>query len=83
LRQQSAALRTGAWKNVDAPPGVLAFTREHAPVRILCVFNLGPGAAQFELGAWANAKPLPCGLDAEIRQAILHVPPNGGALLQL
>ncbi|PQA89334.1 alpha-glucosidase family protein [Hyphococcus luteus] len=41
LRRKSKALRAGALQFLDAPEGVLAFTRQHENETLACVFNLG------------------------------------------
>ena len=40
LRKARPALRTGTMRFLDAAPGILAFEREQAGDRVLCVFNL-------------------------------------------
>ncbi len=47
MRRQSAALRTGDIRILDAPGDVLAFERIEGGERLLCLFNLGPSAASF------------------------------------
>src|SRR5690606_39175359 len=49
-RRDQRALRTGGFDLVDAPPGILAFTRETAEERVFCAFNLSPAdhAASFD-----------------------------------
>ncbi|MCA8885106.1 MAG: DUF3459 domain-containing protein, partial [Hyphomonadaceae bacterium] len=60
MRRESAALRVGALKYLDAPPGVLAFEREAEGERVICLFNLGtkvvscavpPGTPLSEVGS--------------------------------
>src|SRR5262249_21049237 len=45
LRRVAAPLRLGAIRFLDAPAPVLAFERELAGERVLCIFNMGPEPA--------------------------------------
>ena len=47
IRNQSPALRYGHLTFLDAPEGVLAFTREDGDQQALCVFNLGEGQTKW------------------------------------
>ncbi|MBK8455783.1 MAG: alpha glucosidase [Phyllobacteriaceae bacterium] len=47
FRKAHPALIKGAIRFVDAPEGVVAFTREHGGEAILCGFNLGAAAVTF------------------------------------
>ena len=47
VRKRSAALRLGEIEFLDAPAPLLAFVREHAGERVLCVFNMSREPATF------------------------------------
>ena len=47
-RKASPALRHGRIDLLEAPPGVLAYTRTEAKETVLCLFNLGDAAALLE-----------------------------------
>jgi alpha-glucosidase len=49
LRGREEALRTGSLRAIEVPAPLLAFEREAAGSRLLCVFNLGYEAAQWRL----------------------------------
>ncbi len=55
FRHAHPALHHGAIAFLDAPDDVLAFIREAAEERILCLFNLGTGDATFEVPAEMSA----------------------------
>ncbi|MES1198890.1 MAG: alpha-amylase family glycosyl hydrolase [Pseudomonadota bacterium] len=48
LRKETIVLREGDYANVDAPDPLLAFTRATKDERLLCVFNLGAEARNFD-----------------------------------
>jgi alpha-glucosidase len=58
FRKQHPALREGSIALLDAPADVLAFERRQDDERILCVFNLGRGDADFALPAGASVAAL-------------------------
>lgn len=58
FRRAHPALRTGAIAILDAPDLILAFVREGAGERLLCVFNLGEEHARFDLPASTSATAL-------------------------
>jgi alpha-glucosidase len=49
LRKAQPALRTGAFRPVEAPSPLLAFERGEGEERLLCVFNLGEEEADWPL----------------------------------
>ena len=71
LRRGSRALREGAFVALDAPEPVLAFTREAAGERVLCLFNLGPAATRFTLPKPAKATRLALGASLAGQEAQL------------
>jgi alpha-glucosidase len=56
-RREQPALLTGDIRFVDTPAPLLAFEREHARQRLLCVFNLGAETARFEASAAVEPAP--------------------------
>ena len=56
-RQENAALRLGEIEFHDAPAPVLAFARTHESERVLCVFNMSGGRADYR----AQGTPLDIG----------------------
>jgi alpha-glucosidase len=70
LRENSAALRHGDLEFLDAPADVLAFVRNSAGERLLCVFNLG--GAQV---AWAPAVGGSARLEAAVGVEGSRIPP--------
>ena len=68
LRKRLPALRTGDLEFLEAPAGVLAFTRKYGGEHVLCVFNLGEeeagwapssGAVTVEAGVGIDETGLP------------------------
>lgn len=55
LRRQSAAMRLGSMEFLEAPEPILAFTRQAAGERVLCVVNLGAENARWRLPNGAKA----------------------------
>ncbi len=51
FRKKHQTLLTGDIRFLDAPEGVLAFTREIGSERLLCVFNIGRRETVFEIPA--------------------------------
>ena len=51
-RRASPALHRGAWRLLDAPPGVLAYEREHEGERRRVYANFGDEAVELDLGGW-------------------------------
>ncbi len=70
LRRRSPALRAGAIRFLDAPQGVLAFTRQDEDESLLCVFNLG----RSEQGWTPDKTPL-----SKLRLSAGPVSKKGGA----
>jgi alpha-glucosidase len=60
VRHSSDALRLGEIEFADASPPVLAFIRTHGSERVLCVFNMSGGRADFR----AKGTPLDIGCGA-------------------
>jgi alpha-glucosidase len=60
-RKASAALRLGEIEFVEASPPVLAFLRVHGKDRVLCLFNMSGGTAEFRSAQLARATPLDIG----------------------
>ena len=79
LRKRHPALRTGAIRFLDAPPQVLAFEREQAGERLLCVFNLSERSVGWTPAAdGTDWRPLES-TEAAGAQAIPAIlPPAGG-----
>jgi alpha-glucosidase len=48
LRRQSAALRTGSMRVIEASQALLAFERKSAHQELVCVFNLGAEAQRWQ-----------------------------------
>jgi len=75
LRKAHAALNSGNWAAVDAPEGVLAFTRTAPNETVLCIFNLGDKDARFTPAA-LNKQPLFTSGGATIADGAATLPPN-------
>ncbi|WP_245198149.1 alpha-glucosidase family protein [Jiella mangrovi] len=58
FRAAHPALRSGAIRFLDAPEGVLAFTREREGERLLCLFNLTDRPADCPLPAGFDPRPI-------------------------
>ena len=58
FRRKHPALRTGTIAFLDAPERVLAFVRENAHERLLCLFNLSADDAAFPLPAGSAVRAL-------------------------
>lgn len=84
-RKAQPALVHGSMQLLPAHPQVLAYVREHAGQRILCVFNFSDSAATLPLpAAWVGAQHLPeSGLGgAHVEGHTLQLAPWGGLFLQ-
>ena len=76
-RRDSAALRTGEQRLLDAPLPLIAFTRESGGERLLCVFNLGQECLRFDHALLARAEPLDWGCGwAHLSPAGLNLGPS-------
>jgi alpha-glucosidase len=75
-RKQSAALRLGELKFLEAEKPILAFTREHEGETMLCVFNMSRDDASFTDPLIAKSKVigLGCGNSMD-RGETLHLGP--------
>ncbi len=62
-RKDHGALRTGEITFLPAPSSVLAFARDGASERLLCVFNMSRRTQMFEIGPLGDPRPtnLGCG----------------------
>lgn len=67
MRRNLPALRLGSLHFLDAPDGIIAFVREHAGQRVVCVFNTGsvPVAYQPHPGNELIVVANPCGTAIE------------------
>jgi alpha-glucosidase len=79
FRRDHPAFRTGDLAFVDAPEGVLAFTRTLGETRLLCLFNLGEQPREVA----ARGRMLESGLSAEATTDGVRLPLNGGAVLEV
>jgi len=61
FRHKSRALRWGEIAFVDAPPPLLGFVREYNGEGLLCLFNMGAEAIDFEHEWIGSGDPLPIG----------------------
>ncbi|HEY5106101.1 MAG TPA: alpha-amylase family glycosyl hydrolase [Caulobacteraceae bacterium] len=82
LRRSLPALQRGAAGVVTAPPGVLAFQRQEAGERLLCVFELAGRATRFEGPADATVVAS-FGIDGEIVRGDTPLNPFGFVLFRL
>jgi alpha-glucosidase len=67
-RKASGALRVGEIDLLDAPDPILAFTRIEGSERVLCVFNMSAGDAEFVHADIAGAKPMDIGCGNVLRK---------------
>lgn len=81
FRKAHPALRLGTIRFLDAPEPVLAFVREHAGETLVCVFNLGGAAVEFQLPA-GSFEALAYGLPGEQSGDMLALPGWGGLVLR-
>ena len=81
LRRGSSALREGTATVLEASAGVLAFEREAAGERLLCVFNLAAERGAFALPP--DAALLSTFGDASLKAGELALDGFGGAVLRL
>ena len=85
-RKSQAALIHGALELLAPHAQVLAYVREHAGQKILCLFNMSPTVAQWPLpvGMRVHSELTDSGLQgASLDQATVHMSPWAGAFYQL
>jgi len=78
FRKRHPALAKGALSLLDAPDGVLAFTRTDGTETLLCVFNMSETASVFAVptGMTPMAADAPGSID-DPRDGVLELPPFG------
>jgi len=83
IRRNNSALQDGDWTTLNAPPGILAFTRATPGQALLCVFNLADAATQFAHPSLAHARMVHAIAGATISSADISLSRNAALIAEI